>query len=104
MRTLFACRYSYSPKKSSTERPIFLLEPLREIRPHVADRRVHRVVARAGVDAPPRDLHIVHPLRQLTRAPGMHTEIPRQILLRLALVVAVVACVEDQDVTFLHIH
>jgi hypothetical protein len=39
-----------------------LLEAVDEVGPHVADRGVHGVVARAGVDAPPGDLRIEGPL------------------------------------------
>ena len=78
-----------------------LLELLAKVPAHEADRGVHRMVAGAAIDAPPLDLHVEHPVEQLEIAAGMHAEIADEVLLRVALVVAVIAGVEDQDVALL---
>src|SRR6266508_3704480 len=58
---------------------------------HVADRGVHGVVARAGIHGPPLDLLLQHPVHGVEVRAGVEAEILHQVLLRLALVVAVPA-------------
>src|SRR5215469_7485583 len=74
------------------------LEASRDVRTHMADRRVDGMITRPGVDSPPADLEVQHPAGKLNPASGMHAEITDEVLLRLALVVAVEAGVNDQDV------
>jgi hypothetical protein len=62
------------------------LEPLCDIGTHVPDRRVGRVIARPGVNAPPGDLEVEHPAGQVDAAAGIHAKVANQVLLRLALV------------------
>src|SRR5712691_1581228 len=71
----------------------------REIGAHVADRRVHGVVAGAGVHGPPADLLLAHPVQRVEVRPGVVAEVLHQILFRLSLVVAMPAGVQNQNVT-----
>ncbi|CAB5024086.1 unannotated protein [freshwater metagenome] len=81
-----------------------VLEALGDVGPHVADGGVHGVIARSGVDAPPREFHVHHPLGELNATAGVMAEVAHEVLLRLTRVVLVVAGVQNQDVTLLHLH
>ena len=80
-----------------------LLETLGEVGTHQTDRGVHRMIAGAAIDAEPFDLLLQHPFEQFDLAAGMHAEIAHQVLLRLALPIALPAGVNDQDVAVLHL-
>ena len=90
--------YSKVPKNSRRRLAVLPGELVGEIGPHAADRRVHGMVAGAGVHAPPLDLPLQHPVQRVEIGSGVVAEVFHQILLRLAFVVAVPAGVQDEDV------
>ena len=79
----------------------FLLKLLAQVWPHVANGSVHRVIRGAGVDAPPGDADVQHPLGELSCPSGVHAKVADEILLRHARIIAVETRVDDENVTFL---
>src|ERR1043166_4101154 len=53
-----------------------------DVRAHVPDRRVHGMVARAGVHAEPFDLALEHPVHGVNARAGVITKIAHEVLLR----------------------
>src|SRR6266540_4778921 len=80
------------------------LEVRSDVRPHLSDGRVHRMIAASGIDPPPRDLKVAHPPRQLNPTARMHADVANEVLLWLALVVPVPARMQDDDVLWLDFH
>src|SRR4030088_1310048 len=69
-----------------------------EVGPHVADGRVHGVVAGARIHAPPLDLLLQHPMQGVEVRPRVIAEVLHEILFGLALVVAVPAGMQDYGI------
>ncbi len=86
------------PEELARRLAVELGELRREVRTHVADRRVHGVIARAGVHRPPLDLLFKHPVQGVEIGPGVVAEVFDQVLLRPPLVVAMPSGVQDQDI------
>src|SRR5271166_376630 len=80
------------------------LKTLGQIGPHQAYRRIHRMIAGAAIDAEPFDLLLQHPFEQFDLPTWMHAEITHQVLLGLALPIAVPAGVKNKYVSILHFH
>jgi hypothetical protein len=70
-----------------------LLEFAGDVGAHGADRRVHRMIARAGVHAEPFYFLFQHPFERRQRRAGVVAEIAHQILLALSFVIFVPASV-----------
>ena len=75
-----------------------LFELARDVRPHGADRRIHRMIARARIHAEPFDLLFQHPFERGERRPRVVAEIADEILLALPFVIFVPSGVQDEDV------
>src|SRR5947199_10067600 len=65
---------------------------------HGADRGIHGVVARSRVHTPPSDLLLQHPMQRVEVGAWMKAEILHQVLPRSALVMAMPARMQQQNV------